>query len=167
MTSRKILEKMKNLWKFAKLSVFQTFRVFSIFRPQKRFKKTQGTHILDHLEILYQMVYDNQKKNLLYFCFAYILFISYFSSVRHRREERKKEMANIMQSHYNTQYKRNIVFSELLYRTKEKSSTLLLFHPFLILTSFKVVLEITYQRMHQWNTRWVFSHLAFYIVIFV
>ncbi len=60
--SRNIFLKKRNLRKVAKLSVFDTFRVFSIFRPEKRVKKTQGTHILDRLEILYRMVYDKQKK---------------------------------------------------------------------------------------------------------
>jgi hypothetical protein len=44
-----------------KLSVFHIFRVSSIFRPEKRVKKPQGTHILDRLEILYRMVYDFGK----------------------------------------------------------------------------------------------------------
>jgi hypothetical protein len=50
------LKKKRNLRKVAKLTVFNIFRVVSIFRPEKRVKKRQGTHILNRLEILYRMV---------------------------------------------------------------------------------------------------------------
>ena len=67
--------KKRKLRKVAKLPVFDIFEVFSNFRPETRVKKTQGTHLLDRLEILYRMVCDKQKFSL-HFCFACILLIN-------------------------------------------------------------------------------------------
>ena len=51
-----------------KLSVFHIFRVSSFFRPKKEVKKPQGTHIIDHHEILYRLVYNLRgKKNFTLF----------------------------------------------------------------------------------------------------
>ena len=54
--SRNIFERKRNLRQVVKLSVFDTFSVFSIFRPEKRVYKTQGTCHFDRREILYRMV---------------------------------------------------------------------------------------------------------------
>ena len=37
---------------------------FFNFSTRKRFKKTQGTHILDRLEILYRIGYENQNQKI-------------------------------------------------------------------------------------------------------
>ncbi len=42
--------------------IFGHFRLFWIFRPEKRFQKKRRTHIRAQLEFLYQMIYKKNRK---------------------------------------------------------------------------------------------------------